>query len=175
MEQLQADDLAKLDTRRRGKLLALEVGARITSADQRCFELPATEDEGLDIELEFTNDDGEGTGRRPYLQLKVGQFPSHETQDRWCGDFQDQRAALGAAVDSAAASGDAGDRYVLGGRRAGDRQGQAGIRRGALDGMLQRESASGTKPVKRIESKGGRLDLSSVRRWRERVLGRGVR
>jgi hypothetical protein len=41
--------------------------------------------------------------------------------------------------------------------------------------MLQRESASGTKPVKRIESKGGRLDLSSVRRWRERVLGRGVR
>ena len=66
VEQLQADDLAKLDTRRRGKLLALEVGARITSADQKCFEIPATEDEGLDMELEFTNDDGEGTGRRLY-------------------------------------------------------------------------------------------------------------
>lgn len=39
VEQLQADDLAKLDTRRRGKLLALEVGARITSADQKCFEI----------------------------------------------------------------------------------------------------------------------------------------
>jgi hypothetical protein len=46
VEQLQADDLAKLDTRRRGKLLALEVGARITSADQKGFEIPATEDEG---------------------------------------------------------------------------------------------------------------------------------
>ena len=70
VEQLQAEDLAKLDTRRRGKLLALEVGARITSADQKCFEIPATEDEGLDMELEFTNDDGVGTGRRLYLQLK---------------------------------------------------------------------------------------------------------
>ncbi len=72
VEQLQAGDLAKLDTRRRGKLLALEVGARITSADQKCFEIPATEDEGLDMELEFTNDEGEGTGRRLYLQLKSG-------------------------------------------------------------------------------------------------------
>jgi hypothetical protein len=48
------------------------VGARITSADQKCFEIPVTEDEGLDMELEFTNDDGEGTGRRLYLQLKSG-------------------------------------------------------------------------------------------------------
>ena len=40
----------------------MEAGARITSADQKCFEIPATEDEGLDMELEFTNDGGEGTG-----------------------------------------------------------------------------------------------------------------
>jgi hypothetical protein len=83
VEQLQADDLAKLDTRRRGKLLALEVGARITSADQKCFEIPATEDEGLDMELEFTNDDGEGTGRRLYLQLKSGN--SHLTKRKTDG------------------------------------------------------------------------------------------
>ena len=67
VEQLQAEDLLKLDTRRREKLLALEVGARITSADQKCFEIPATEDEGLDMEREFANDDGEGTGRQLYL------------------------------------------------------------------------------------------------------------
>ncbi len=36
--------------------------------------------------------------------------------------------------------------------------------------VLRRESANGTKPVKQIEFKGERLDLASVRRWRERVL-----
>ena len=48
------------------------MGARITSADEKCFEIPATEDEGLDMELEFTDDDGKGTGKRLYLQLKAG-------------------------------------------------------------------------------------------------------
>ena len=38
----------------------------------KCFEIPATEDEGLDIELEFTDDHGKGTGKRLYLQLKSG-------------------------------------------------------------------------------------------------------
>src|SRR5882757_2314619 len=81
VEQLQADDLAKLDTRRRGKLLALEVGARITSADQKCFEIPATEDEGIDMELEFTDDDGKGTGKRLYLQLKSGNSHLRKRKD----------------------------------------------------------------------------------------------
>ena len=35
VEELQADDLAKLRTRRKGKLLVLDVGARITSANQK--------------------------------------------------------------------------------------------------------------------------------------------
>ena len=141
VEQLQTDDLAKLDTRRRGKLLALEVGARITSADQKCFEIPATEDEGLDMELEFTNDDGEGTGRRLYLQLKSGN--SHLTKRKTDGAeiFHDQKAALGGILAPAAASGDAGDRHLLGRRRAGDREGQAGIRRRALDGDHERAQA----------------------------------
>ena len=33
--ELQADDLATLTTRRKGKLLVLDVGARITSANQK--------------------------------------------------------------------------------------------------------------------------------------------
>ncbi|MEA3208586.1 MAG: hypothetical protein QOE70_1643 [Chthoniobacter sp.] len=53
-----------------GKPLALEVGSRITSADQKCFEIPSTEDEGIDMELEFTDDEGKGTDKRLYLQLK---------------------------------------------------------------------------------------------------------
>jgi hypothetical protein len=71
VEGLKSGDVTRLDSRRKGKLLALEVMARISSADQKCFEIPATEDEGLDMELEFT-DDGKGTGKRLYLQLKSG-------------------------------------------------------------------------------------------------------
>ncbi len=39
-----------------------------------------------------------------------------------------------------------------------------------ITSVLKRESANGTKPVKQIEFKGERLDLSSVPRWRGRVL-----
>ena len=39
-----------------------------------------------------------------------------------------------------------------------------------ITSVLQRESANGTKPVKQIEFKGERLDLASVRKWREKVL-----
>ena len=47
VEVLQADDLAKLSTRRRGKLLVLDVGARITSANQKWMEVPGDEDDGV--------------------------------------------------------------------------------------------------------------------------------
>ena len=40
---------------------------------------------------------------------------------------------------------------------------------------LKRESDSGRKPVKQIVFAGERFDVMSVRRWRERVLGRGDR
>ena len=69
---LQGAERIELDARRKGKLLALEVAARITSADQKCFEIPGVEDEGLDMEVEFTDGEGRGTGRRVYLQLKAG-------------------------------------------------------------------------------------------------------
>ena len=40
VEELQADDFAKLMTRRIGKLFVLDVGARITSANQKWMEVP---------------------------------------------------------------------------------------------------------------------------------------
>ena len=41
-----------------------------------------------------------------------------------------------------------------------------------ITSVFKRESANGTKPVKQIEFKGERLDLSSVRRWREKLIGK---
>ena len=49
VEEFQAADLAKLSTRRKGKLLVLDVGARITSANQKWMEVPVDEDDGVEL------------------------------------------------------------------------------------------------------------------------------
>ena len=46
----------------------------------------------------------------------------------------------------------------------------ADVRWMEITSVLQRESANGTKPVKQIEFAGERLDMSSVRRRREKAL-----
>ena len=74
-EALGQQVLPELTTRRKGKLLVLEVGARLTSANQKWQEINPDEDDGIDMQVEFTNDEGNGTGRYLYLQLKAG--PSH--------------------------------------------------------------------------------------------------
>ena len=66
----------ELSTRRRGKLLVLDVGARITSANQKWMEVPGDEDDGIDMLVEFTDEDGngisKGIGKGLCLQLKAG-------------------------------------------------------------------------------------------------------
>jgi hypothetical protein len=57
-----AEDLSQLNTRRKGKLLVLEVGARITSANQKWIETLGDEDDGVDMMVEFTDEDGNGMG-----------------------------------------------------------------------------------------------------------------
>jgi hypothetical protein len=77
----------QLTARRKCKLLVLEVGARITSTNQKWQEISPDEDDGLDpdgddgldVQLEFTDGDGIGAGFCLYLvlfpQLNAG--PSH--------------------------------------------------------------------------------------------------
>ena len=46
------------------------MSARITSANQKWMEVPGDEDDGIDMMVEFTEEDGNGKGL--CLQLKVG-------------------------------------------------------------------------------------------------------
>jgi hypothetical protein len=99
----QAEAVAKRDAHRRekrrlAKLLALEVAARIASADQSSRELPhplptaaadreATEavrrEEAIDLLLEFTDDQGEVSGHSLYLSLHILERPrSRNDPDR---------------------------------------------------------------------------------------------
>ncbi len=173
VEGMQAEDVIRLDSRRKGKLLALEVGARIASADQKSFEIPGTEDEGIDMELEFTDDDSKGTGRRLYLQLKSGNSHLKKRKDgtevfaikdaRWVDYWLKQPHPVMLVIGTFATDDE---------RSVGRDKLEFGeVRWMEISSVLQRESQNGTKPVKQIEFKGERLDMTSIRRWRERALG----
>jgi hypothetical protein len=173
VEGLQAEDVIRLDSRRKGKLLALEVGARITSADQKCFEIPATEDEGLDMELEFTNDEGKGTGKRVYLQLKAGNSYLRKRKkdgveiftikkQSWVKYWLKQPNPVMLVIGTFAEE----DERFAGNERLEFTE----VRWMEISSILKRESLNGSKPVKQIEFKGERLDMTSVRRWRDKLL-----
>ena len=74
-EELSQQERPQLSARNKGQLLVLEVMARLKSANQKCLPIPGDEDDGIDLQVEFTDDDDYGSGRYLYLQLKAG--PSH--------------------------------------------------------------------------------------------------
>lgn len=169
---LRVQENKALDSRRKGKLLALEVMARITSADQKCFEIPAPEDEGLDVEVEFTDDEGRGTGKRLYLQLKAGN--SHLQQRKrdgteifkikkqsWVKYWLKQASPVLLVIGTFAE--DMSERRV-------SKERFASIRWMEISNLLRNESENGSKPVRQIVFKGERLDTLSVRGWRAKAL-----
>ena len=173
VEGLQVRDEIRLDARRKGKLLALEVAARITSADQKCFEIPGIEDEGLDMEVEFTDTDGRGTGKRLYLQLKAGNSYLRRKRDGteifrikkqswvkyWVQQDRPVLLVIGTFPDKA-------DEL-----RVGSKEHFAEIRWMEIGKLLKIASDNGKKPVKQIVFKGERLDAMGVRYWKDKVLG----
>jgi small GTP-binding protein len=176
VEAIQTDDLAKLDSRRKGKLLVLDVGARITSANQKWLEIPQEEDDGIDIMVEFTDEDGNGIGKGLCLQLKAGN--SHLTKrktdgveifkikkQRWVKTWTNQPYPV---------------MLVIGTFPNDDEQAPknqkvefADVRWMEISSVLQQKSQNGTKQVRQIEFKGQRLDMSSVRQWREKIIQEG--
>lgn len=90
LDQCQADDLAKLRTRRRGKLLVLDVGARITSANQKWIEVPGDEDDVIDMLVEFTDEDGNGIGKGSACNLRPA-IPISRNGQRMAWKFSQTR------------------------------------------------------------------------------------
>jgi hypothetical protein len=172
---LQKREQFELDARRKGQMLVHEVAARINSANQKCMEIPGSEDEGLDMEVEFTDDDGRGTGKRLFLQLKAGN--SHlERRKRdgaeifkikkqsWVDYWLKQDSPVLLVIGTLPAEAD--------GPRGGSSDRFADIRWMEISDLLRDESKGGTRPVKQIVFKGERLDTMSVRGWRDKALRR---
>jgi len=175
VEELQADDLAKLTTRRKGKLLVLDVGARITSANQKWIEIPGDEDDGIDIMLEFTNEDGNGIGKGLCLQLKAGNsFLKTRKSDgaeiftikkqRWVKTWMNQPYPVMLVIGTFSAEDE---------RTAAKQKLEfADVRWMEITNILRNESENGTKAVKQIVFQGERLDMTSIRKWREKILNK---
>lgn len=117
-------------------------------------------DHGIDGEIEFKDDQGRASGKRLYLQLKSGDsYLSQRERDdaevfhiknpRWASYWQQQAYPVMLVI----------------------RTSDGVIRWMDVSDYLRRESREG-KPITRIVFDGERLDVMSVRRLRERALGR---
>lgn len=177
--QMQAQDAIKLSALRKGKLLMLEVAARIASCDHKSYEIPQTEDEGIDMVLEFTERDSKGnargSGKNLYLQLKSGN--SYLTRrkdgsevftikkDAWVDYWRKQPGpvmlVIGTFVEDEASR-------VKGG--SGKLE-FAEVRWMEISSVLERACRDGKRP-KQIEFKGERMDMMSIQAWRNRMLGK---
>jgi hypothetical protein len=174
VENMQIESSNRLGTRWKNKLLVLEISSRITSANQKYFELPLTEDEGQEMELEFTDDDGKGTGRRIYLQLKSGNSHLERRKDgteifrikkqdwvqHWINLPYPVMLVIGTFHEAA-------DRL-----ERNERVEFADVRWMDISSVLRRESQNGIVPVAEVEFKGERLDMSSIHKWRKMMLAR---
>ena len=173
VEALRQQERANLDSRRLGQMLVHEVSARILSANQKCHEIPGSEDEGVDMVVEFTDSDGCGTGRHMYLQLKAGNSHlKHRKIDgaeifairkqAWVKQWIRQDGPMMLVIGRLSEEVDHS--------RRSERQTFADVRWMEISQVLKNLSANGKKAVKRIVFKGDRLDAQSVRNWREDVL-----
>lgn len=161
VRELQEQSAIVLDSESKERVLVGEVISVAALAGQICREFNVC-DHGIDMEIEFKSDAGEATGRKVYLQLKSGDSYLHKRKGDGAEIFKipDERHA----------------RYWMAQRfpvLLVIRNSEGKIHWMEVRDWLKRESDSGKKPVKQIVFKGERLDVMSVRGWRDRVLRQG--
>lgn len=170
IEAMQDAYAAQLDVRRKNKLLVLEVMARLTNADQKCFEVPGNEDEGTELQVELTDEQGEGSGRRLHLYLKAGNGHLVRRKDgaeifaikdqRWMRSWLAQPDPVMLVVGT----------FPEDDGRRGAKKPDIDVRWMEIGSVLRAQSDSGTRPVKELKFVGERLDMNSVGAWRQKVL-----
>jgi hypothetical protein len=125
------------------------------------------------MELEFTTDEGQGTGERLYLQLKAGNSHLHTRktdgaeifaikEQRWVDYWLKQPHPVMLVIGTFAEE----DERTVGREKLEF----AAVRWMEISSYLRRESQDGKQPVKQIVFQGERLDMTSVRKWREKIF-----
>jgi small GTP-binding protein len=175
VDALRARESAGFDTRRQGDLLVHEVSARILSANQKCHEIPGSQDEGVDMEVEFTDGEGRGTGKHMYLQLKSGNSHLSKRESDGAEIFTIKKQSWVKYWTS-----QDGPMMLVIGTFPVAREREAGMEKRVFEEVrwmeigepLRKELAGGAETITQIVFKGERLDAQSVLRWRDKALER---
>ena len=158
VREMQSEGQAVIDNESRELLAVHHTGFIVAEAGQ-IYRGYTNSDHGIDGEIEFKDDEGRVSGKRLYVQLKSGDsYLTKRRRDgaevfqiknpRWADYWQQQAYPVMLVI------------------RTSDGE----IRWMDVSAHLQRESAGG-RTVKQVVFVGERLDVMSVRRWREKVLG----
>lgn len=160
VRDMQEESAIELSNQSKERALVGEVISTVALADQISREFNVS-DQGIDMEIEFTDDAHEATGAKLYLQLKSGDSYTRKRR------------------------GDGAEIFTLKKQRHAEywmaqafpvllviRNSEGEVRWMEVRDWLKRASDNGKKPVKQIVFEGERFDVMSVRRWRERVLGK---
>ncbi len=160
VRELQEQSDIKLDSESKERALVGEVISTVALAGQISREFNVS-DHGIDMEIEFKDDAGEATAKKLYVQLKSGDSYLRKRKSDGTEIFtiKDQRHARYWMAQEFPVL------LVI-------RNSEGEIRRMEVRDWLKRESDNGEKPVKQIVFDGERFDVMSVRRWRDRVLGK---
>lgn len=161
VRDLQEESAIELRNRSKERALVGEVISTVALADQISQEFNFS-DQGIDMGIEFTDDAHEATGAKLYLQLKSG--------DSYLRERKGDGAEIFTIKDGRHA------RYWM--AQAFPvllviRNAEGEVRWMEVRDWLKRASDNGKKPVEQIVFAGGRFDVMSVRRWREKVIARG--
>lgn len=156
VHELQKQSEIILDNESKGRALVGEVISTVALAGQFCREFTVS-DHGIDMEIEFKNDDGEATGQKLYLQLKSGDSYLHERKRDGSEIFRIKNARDAEYWQQQTFP-------VLLVIRTAD---------GEVRWMEIRDylKCGEGKKVMQIVFEGERFDVMSVRRWRDRILG----
>lgn len=149
----------KLNSESRERLLVGDVLAMAASANQIARELTVS-DHGIDMEIEFKDHDGRATGRKLYLQLKSGDSHLRTSGRRRVFRIRKERHADYWAQQQFPVMLVIRDSY-------------GGIEWMEIREPLRRQRETGPWPARELDFAGERLDVMSIRRWRDRELEQG--
>lgn len=147
-----------LDAESKERVLVGEVISTVALAAQISRELTVS-DHGIDMEIEFKDDKHRATAAKVYLQLKSGDSYLYER-------VSDGEEVFRIKEDRHAEywMNHAYPVFLV------HRSSEGEVRWMRIDDYLRRESDNGKKEVKQIVFEGERLDVMSVRQWRDKLL-----
>ncbi|MBI3418384.1 MAG: DUF4365 domain-containing protein [Verrucomicrobia bacterium] len=158
VRQLQAESDLVLDNESKDRALVGDVISTVALAGQIIEEYSAKR-YGLDMEIEFKDDDGKPTAKKLYLQLKSGDSHLRRRHKDGAEIFQ-----IHHEHHATHWMNQAYPVFLV----IADSNGE--VRWMEIRDYLKRESDNGKKTVKQIVFTGERFDVMSVRRWRDKVL-----